>query len=163
MNVNKYKPHISVIPEDDANRQLVNGFLSHLGVTKQAAHVGTPTGGWKKVLEVFKCEYEPRLRNFQNAHVVLLIDFDEEVDRRLQFEASIPDELRSRVFVIGSFDEPETLRWQLKLPFEKIGLALAEECIGNKFELWKHEYLVHNDQELQRLIQTVKPILFQDN
>ena len=27
MSVNKYKPHVLLIPEDDANRQLANGFL----------------------------------------------------------------------------------------------------------------------------------------
>jgi hypothetical protein len=27
MSVNKYHPHVLVLPEDDANRQLANGFL----------------------------------------------------------------------------------------------------------------------------------------
>jgi hypothetical protein len=27
MSVNKYQPHILVLPEDDANRQLANGFV----------------------------------------------------------------------------------------------------------------------------------------
>ena len=27
MSVNKYQPHVLVLPEDDANRQLANGFL----------------------------------------------------------------------------------------------------------------------------------------
>ena len=27
MSVNKYLPHVLVLPEDDANRQLANGFL----------------------------------------------------------------------------------------------------------------------------------------
>jgi hypothetical protein len=29
MSANKYKPHVVVLPEDDANRQLANGFLTH--------------------------------------------------------------------------------------------------------------------------------------
>jgi hypothetical protein len=29
MAVNRYKPHIYVVPEDDANRQIANGFLLH--------------------------------------------------------------------------------------------------------------------------------------
>jgi hypothetical protein len=27
MRINKYKPHILVLPEDDANRQIANGFI----------------------------------------------------------------------------------------------------------------------------------------
>jgi hypothetical protein len=27
MSVNRYQPHVLVLPEDDANRQMANGFL----------------------------------------------------------------------------------------------------------------------------------------
>ena len=29
MSVNKYRPHVYVLSEDDANRQIANGFLLH--------------------------------------------------------------------------------------------------------------------------------------
>lgn len=32
MSVNKYKPHVFVIPEDDADRQIADGFVLHPGV-----------------------------------------------------------------------------------------------------------------------------------
>ncbi len=33
MSVNKYKPHVLILPEDDADRQIANGFCTELGVT----------------------------------------------------------------------------------------------------------------------------------
>ena len=36
MKVNKEQPHLLVLPEDDANRQIVNGFINHLNVNKSA-------------------------------------------------------------------------------------------------------------------------------
>ena len=32
MSVNKFRQHVFVLPEDDANRQLANGFLLDLSV-----------------------------------------------------------------------------------------------------------------------------------
>lgn len=33
MSVNRYQPHVLVLPEDDANRQLANGFVLDLDAT----------------------------------------------------------------------------------------------------------------------------------
>jgi len=29
MSINKYEPHLLVLPEDDANRKIANGFILH--------------------------------------------------------------------------------------------------------------------------------------
>lgn len=54
MRINKYKPHILVLPEDDANRQIANGFLLEKTLNQSAIQVLPPAGGWKKVVEEFK-------------------------------------------------------------------------------------------------------------
>jgi hypothetical protein len=121
MSINKYKPHIYVIPEDDANRQILNGFLQHPAVAYRTVHDTGLAKGWPNVLVKFQTELLPLIRKFPHGHVVMLIDFDEDQGRRRQFEMEIPEDVKSRVFVLGSRDEPETLRNALKLKFEDIG------------------------------------------
>lgn len=48
--VNRNLPHVPVLPEDDANRQMVNGFLVELSVPRQIQRL-EEAGGWRKVLE----------------------------------------------------------------------------------------------------------------
>ncbi len=53
MSINKYKRHILVLPEDDANRQIANGFLLDPNLDVRAIQILPPSGGWKKVLNSF--------------------------------------------------------------------------------------------------------------
>jgi len=48
MRVNKFVEHILVLPEDDANRQIVNGFILNLSVNATAIQVLPIANGWKK-------------------------------------------------------------------------------------------------------------------
>ncbi len=54
MSVNRYQAHVFVLPEDDANSQMANGF--HLQVEParlRRMRVLQVAGGWLKVLEQF--------------------------------------------------------------------------------------------------------------
>ena len=53
MSVNKFQPHVLVLPEDDANRQLANGFLLDQYVSTHKIQVLPKVGGWTQVLELF--------------------------------------------------------------------------------------------------------------
>lgn len=161
MSVNKYKPHVFVIPEDDADRQIADGFILHPGVATRQAQVVEPAGGWTRVLDTFKKEYVPLLQQNGRTHVVMIVDFDGDVDgRRSQFEDAIPHALRARVFVIGPRDTPESLRQVLRKGYEDIGRLLADDCEGNKTDTWNHELLYHNEADRLRLLETVKGFLF---
>lgn len=161
MSVNKYKPHVWVIPEDEADRQLVRGFLQHHAVDFRAVGVNEPAGGWQRALEMFEEEFVPYLRNYPASQVVLVIDFDDKFEPRFtDCSQRIPEDLKARVFVIGSKDEPETLRTELKMSFETIGRTLAEDCGQDDLGRWSNPHLAHNLAELQRLIPNIKPILF---
>ena len=92
--------------------------------------------------------------------IALLIDFDEYEDRLIYVNAQIPDNLKNRVFVLGVLSEPESLRRDINKNFEKIGEALAKDCSDNTNELWGHYLLKHNKTELDRMISSVKPFLF---
>jgi hypothetical protein len=57
MTVNKNAPHVYVIPEDDADRQLADGFVLHHGVDARRIQVMPPAGGWREVQRTFQDEY----------------------------------------------------------------------------------------------------------
>jgi len=159
--MNKYVSHVYVIPEDDADRQIADGFVMHHQVKDTRIQVVPPAGGWSEVLKTFRDEYIPKLRDYPHAHIVMLIDFDDQVEKRKAcFEQEIPNEFKMRVFVVGAKHNPETLKKALKIGFEEIGKSLANDCGAGSVEHWDHEQLRHNDAERQRLVQTVKPFLF---
>jgi hypothetical protein len=159
MSVNKYRPHVFVLPEDDANRQLANGFLLELESTRQML-VEKPAGGWLEVLNVFETEHIVQMENCHDRNVVLLIDFDDaNVEERLQtVKNRIPDRLADRVFVLGSRNEPEDLKELGSL--EAVGKGMARDCRNETRTVWDHPFLRHNVVELERLRQQVRPILF---
>lgn len=81
MSVNKYKEHVFVLPEDDANRQMANGFLLHPDVNPRAIQILNEVGGWTKVRDTFVDTHLPQLENLPKRHLILLIDLDEKLDR----------------------------------------------------------------------------------
>lgn len=161
MSVNKGLPHLYVVPEDDADRQIADGFVLHPNVDVRRVQVVPPAGGWSKVRDTFKEEYLPLLQQNMMTHVVLLIDFDgNPKGRRKKFDSCIPSIVQSRVFVIGPRENPEILRQSLGKGFEAIGQTLAEECDSENLDAWDHEQLQHNAEEQRRLFGSVKPFLF---
>lgn len=159
--MNKYRPHVLIIPEDDANRQLANGFVLHHAIATRAVGGTIPAKGWTNVLSVFADEYVAYLRSYKHAYVILLLDFDRDDDRRTKCEQAVPADIKARVFLFGSRDEPEAVRRDVPESLEAIGTRLAEECYRESYELWTGRHFDHNDTERQKLSATVKSILFQ--
>ena len=160
MGVNKYKPHVFVLPEDDANRQIANGFLLDPAI-KRTIQILSPPGGWKKVVEDFKKDLVPGMRKYPERNIVLLIDFDRRAETRLKaVKDEIPTELIDRVSIVGAFSEPEELKSKLGKNFEDIGKSLSSDCSENKRTVWEHELLKHNETELDRMFSALRPILF---
>jgi hypothetical protein len=159
MSVNKYLPHIFVLPEDDANRQLANGFQLDPLLATRRMQILDEAGGWQEVLHHFQSFHIPEMDRNALRFMVLLIDFDGMEDRLNAARAVIPDRLAERVFVLGAWNEPEDLR-QAKGSYESIGLAMAKDCRNNTEEIWAHDLLRHNATELARLREHVRPILF---
>jgi hypothetical protein len=157
---NKYLPHIHVLAEDDANRQIANGFLQDLNVDDRAVKFLPLPGGWKKTVEEFTKKYASEMRQIPQRRMVLLIDFDDDENRLSYVESHIPDDLKARVFVLGVLSEPENLKTEINKKFEQIGEDLAKDCPDNTNELWGHSLLKHNKGELDRMASSVKPFLF---
>ena len=160
MSVNRYKPHVYVIPEDDANRQIADGFVLHERVAARQVQVVAPAGGWARVLELFETDYIRLLRQNERTHVVMVVDFDSDPGRRPLFEAKIPKEVHTRVFVVGSLSTPESLKQSLGKRYEDIGRSLADDCDREQKVMWSHSLLEHNEAERTRLMETVRSFLF---
>jgi hypothetical protein len=157
MSVNQYLPHVLVLPEDDANSQLANGFT--LDVSTRQIQVLEPAGGWMKVLECFESDHVRAMQSCTPRYMVLLIDFDGVPGRLNVAKNFIPDHLTDRVFVLGVWTEPEKLRADLG-SYETIGMALAKDCREETDTTWGHDLLRHNAAEIDRLRDRVRPFLF---
>jgi len=157
--VNVFKPHVFVLPEDDENREFINGFIGHPAIDDGQIYPLPVAGGWAAVLKEFEDVYVKRLRDSHNAHIIMLIDYDNEFEtRRAKFQAKIPVDVADRAF--GCADEPKDLKKATRRCCEEIGRLLANECDTGTEQLWTHGHLRHNNDDRARLTTTVKPFLF---
>jgi hypothetical protein len=157
--MNRQKPHLFVLPEDDANRQIANGFLLGLesSARVQVLHVA---GGWYETINRFESDHVADMDRFRERFMVLLIDFDEESSRIDKVKDRIPERLRERVFVLGVWSEPEKLKQAGLGSYEQIGRSIAKDCRDKTQWILNHELLLHNAGELERLRVRVGKILF---
>lgn len=160
MTVNREKEHLLVLPEDDANRQIVIGFINDLNVNNSVIQVVPIADGWKKAVEQLTNDYGPGMRKYLKRRIVLIIDFDKNENRFSYVDSHIPEDLKERVFVLGVQSNPEKLKSDSRKSFEEIGKSLAQDCSDNPNELWGHNLLQHNKGELDRMASSVKPWLF---
>lgn len=160
MRVNRYAPHLLVLPEDEANAQIARGFQLHVSVNARTLQILNEAGGWLRVLEQFESEHTTEMKRWSNRFLVLLFDINEDTYRRPTVEAKIPADLKDRVFLLGVWSEPERLKRDLG-SFEEIGEALAEDCFRSTSSNWSHELLEHNKGELVRMRDQVRPFLFE--
>lgn len=160
MSANNYLPHLLVLPEDDANRQILVGFRNHHAVNFRKLDVQNNAGGWLAAVDDVVEEHVRLMRKYPARHVLLVVDFDGRPDRRGQIESRIPEDLRGRFYILGCSDEPETLLAALGIKAEELGRRLASDCDHNTNEYWNGAMLAHNEAELERLTRNVKAFLF---
>lgn len=158
MSVNKYLQHVFVLPEDDANRQLANGFL--LDVSTRQIQILPEVGGWAEVRDRFASDHVDDMRKYSSRFMILLIDLDNRINRLQTTKKVIPEDLIDRVFVLGSRSEPEALRQAGLGSYETIGRAMADDCRSGTQAVWAHDLLRHNEGELVRLRNAVCGALF---
>lgn len=160
MSKNKYKKQVWVLPEDDANRQIAEGFALEASVKPRSIHIMPVAGGWTAIRDSFERENNGALTRYPSCLMVLLVDFDNRGPRRLEDVLSgVDDVLKDRVFALGVQSEPEKLKAELG-SYEKIGRALARECREGTRTTWEHKLLAHNRGELDRMMPHMREILF---
>jgi hypothetical protein len=159
MAVNRYRPHVYVLPEDDANGQIANGFLLDPHVMLRNIQVLEEAGGWENALAKLNSDYACPMEQYPLGFMVLLIDFDGRGTRFVEARDRVPAALKDRAFIVGALTRPEELRAELGT-YETIGKALAKDCRENTDTTWGSALLRHNEPELRRLRRQVVPILF---
>jgi len=158
VSVNKYLPHLLVLPEDDENLRLANEF--HLQINQLRQMQLLPVAdGWVNVLDLFESIHVGEMERCPQRFMILLIDFDGDGNRLQVAKARIPPALMDRVFVLGVWSEPEKLR-AAEGSYKNIGLGMADDCRQGTNATWSKPLLQHNAGELNRLRQHVVPILF---
>lgn len=160
MAANRYAPHLYVIPEDDANRQIAVGFEKDYRIKPRSIQIIGPAGGWKKALEKLSDDYYRILESNHNSRVLVIIDCDGDAERISRALGEVPAHLRGRVFIVGTMSEPEVLKKTFNTTLEKIGQAIADECFDENVKLWNHEQLIHNSSEVERLKRDLFSIVF---
>jgi len=160
MSVNKFKKHILVVCEDAKNREIVNGFLLHPSIQSRAIQVLPEVGGWRKVVESFEQVHSAEMNRYPNRYVVLILDFDNDLERRQRIQQAIPDHLSDRVAIFGSAGEPEDFSKQRIGTTENVGRGLADDCFDGNRLVWNDDLLCHNLPEIDRVGGTLKTILF---
>lgn len=163
MAVNKYTDHVLIFPEDDANRQLANGFVIRPEINQSAVDIRSVSGGWGKAFDSLQANLRS-LRDYPARRIVLLIDFDGNYEERLEkFRELVPTDLVDRVFLVGVLTEPEPLRADLGCSLEVLGGRLARDCEDHTQSDWNHELLAHNQAELQRMRDSgIRSIVYKD-
>ncbi|MEI8267779.1 MAG: hypothetical protein WCI59_18785 [Betaproteobacteria bacterium] len=165
---NKYTEHLQVIVEDDANRQLTNGLSLNPKVRPRQLQVLPNACGWLKVLN--RLQDLPTIRDleaYKKRHLLLLIDFDNQLDSRLEeykaLKAGLPAGVADRIYLLGCIEEPEKFRaaCNYSKSIEKLGLELSDDCSPPPAQnLWQHAHMLHNAAELHRLVTQVRPFLY---
>lgn len=159
MSVNAYKPHVFVLPEDDANSAMATGFALEVRRPRNL-QVLPPAGGWTNARDAVLSHHVRSMRRYAGRHLVLLIDFDDDLGRGVEIHGRVPDDLKGRVFVIGARSEPERLRQAGLGSFEAIGRGLAVACRDGEPAIADHDLLKHNRAELARLRSAVFSVVF---
>ena len=84
MSADRSKLHVLVLPEDQADHEIANGFRGHQlnnDRTQRQIQVENVGRGWLRTCETFKEDYIPGLRRITTRHIIILIDFDGERGR----------------------------------------------------------------------------------
>jgi hypothetical protein len=161
VSVNRYQPHVMILLEDRANAQIANGFVQEINQDRtRRIQILPEAGGWHEVLDKFENEHVPEMDRFGHRLMILVLDLDDHLNRLVDARDKIPAHLRGRVFIVGVRTEPEGLRQTLGAGYEEIGAALARDCRDGTSVTWGHDLLAHNADEVHRLSQAVRPLLF---
>jgi len=167
MICNPYQNHLLILSEDNAYKDMANGFAGHFAVDGDKINIVKPAGGVQKLLALFLQTYAAGLLKYQNRHVLLLFDLDGNPNHHLKtiIFNQIPNDIKSRVFFLCGLNEAEDIKRDLGSgKIEDIGERLAESCHDHSYNgpetPWRCSQLAHNRAELKRLAEAVRHFIF---
>lgn len=156
MSVNREKPYLIVLFEDNAYKDLFMGFQFS---TQRQVKQNTVYGGFKYIyLELTNNDSLTlkELKKYSNAYVLAMIDADLDSQSESNIEklkSSICTEYKERVFVVGSQYEAEDIKKTVieQGKWKSVSKKLENSCINEDCGLWQDEMLEHNSAEIARL------------
>lgn len=161
MGVDKYRPHVLVLPEDSNFADIANGFKSRLGHPRQFRVEGF--GGGKDGLLERVRNLLPSLAEYNDRYLVLLFDGDAQG----MFASSYSEFPENRVFCFCTRKESEDLRTEFRTKNwldpnrrEEIGRLLADDCLSNSWVHWSCDQLAHCVDVRTTARQQLESILF---
>lgn len=145
MSVNRYSAHMAIVPEDDAYRQIVNGFIRGFpDDVQRRLQPYPPAGGWAKAL----ARIDPQeLSKFPGRLLVILIDFDSDIEergRKIEEARARAGAAGDRVFVIGANPEAEDLAREMHMTLARCGRQCADDCGVRRHGLLRLQAFRHN-------------------
>lgn len=154
MGINRNKEHLVVYLEDRPYREIMNGVKRLPYVNSTVLDVKPPVGGWGKVFATLEENFK-LLEKYRHMHVLLLMDFDNAYQKRIQQLSNCITNrlLQNRIFILGiEHKESEDLKRTLKQSnYEQIAAILLKDCRENNNEQWKNQHLICNLSELARM------------
>jgi hypothetical protein len=161
MSVNWYKPHIILVPEDEAIHRIAVEFRKAMIFQDVRWHVDEYKGGWIKVVESLAGEVQVQLSK-PHRIMIALIDFDGHPEaRRNYFFSELPESVHDRIFLFGLRGQAEDLKRSMGLSLSEIGITINRACLEGDLSPWDNEQLAVNKSELERLNRFLKERNFQ--
>jgi hypothetical protein len=156
MSVNRERPYLLILPEDRRNHQIATGFQIEFG--RRQLQVLPVAGGWARVRDDFIDDYVGTMKTYPESFILLLVDFDDQPSRRDAIRNRIAENLRDRVFIIGTLSKPERLSAAIRSSYENIGRSIAKDCRQGNRDTFSHPLLLHNISEVDRLCLSLSAI-----
>lgn len=170
MSINRQQEHVIFFGEDEATRDLAQGFVESAKINELRCDVWHTFGtGWQSTVEAIELVNMVR---YPLTRLVLVIDLDRKgvhhIDKIKREIAESP--FKDRVYVIGGAKDVQALQRAFvaansigKMSEQDTGRKIADECFKDEScieGVWANPELVGNVAELVRLCRDAKDIIF---
>jgi len=152
MSCNIFKPHLHIYSEDAATHDAADGFAQSFPRRMQHQIQPFIFSGYTSVVE--KVKNDAKLSSYPDRRILCVIDFDEHPDRINELKSYVAEEMRNRVYVIGSASNVEAAKKALEFQGhnDDFGRQLAAQTDGD----WDNPCLHLSKDELARLLSDLR-------
>lgn len=170
MSINRQRKHVIFFGEDEATRNLAQGFCESEKINDLKCEVWSTYGtGWQSTIDAIETV---RMSRYPQTHLVLVIDLDRRGEDRI---AALKREIancpcKDRVYIIGCTKDVQALQRSFtpvnsigKLSAQETGRTIADRSskdVSCMEGVWGDSSLVHNKDELERLCRNLKDVIF---
>lgn len=170
MSINRQQKHVIFFGEDEATRNLAQGFIEGENINELRCDVWHTFGtGWKSTTEAMELVGMSR---YPLTHLILVIDLDRQEKHHIEDLKQEIDQtsFSDRVYVIGGSKDVQALQRAFtaansigKISAQDTGREIANQCFKDEScveGVWCDPALEHNRTELERICRNLKDIIF---